>query len=213
MMHNMLSYSSPLSRWSLLVIFMCVAHISQAQVYKCVDKDNKVLFSQTPCATQTSGESMDIQRVVKTPPIGDQHEYRRATDLRRNFKCDTLQQGMAVLPSRASLVALLETYQEQAKKPVPPGYTATEDISDARQRSICRYHLSRNRVQLEIKAGREADRILMADMLVKLQLLGYPVKKGQQVLRYQSATWREHGYRCSIRASQDRRELIITCTQ
>lgn len=202
-----------ISRLLLLITLSMSVQLVQAQVYKCVDKDNKVLFSQEPCESNDSGESMDLQRVVKAPRIGGQHRYSRATDLRQRFVCDTLQEGMAVLPSRNSLVALLDTYYEPPEKQIPKGYTAVEDVSDARQRSICRYRLSRNRVQLEIKAGRDADRILMADMLVKLQLLGYPVKKGPQVLRYQSVSWRERGYRCSIRASQDRRELIITCTQ
>lgn len=79
----------------------------QAAVFKCVDAEGRLSYSQSPCADAQRQEVVQPDRPHQRLAGDASNRYRSWDELTAGFACDDIAEGFSVLPTRSSLLTIM----------------------------------------------------------------------------------------------------------
>lgn len=208
------------SKLKILLITFLASYSPQisAKLYKCVNNDGKVSYSQLPCEEQTS------QILIKESDANlSSHslngKYRSIDDVINTYSCNTTKKGAAVFPSRSDLLDVMKNSELNSLN-VKTKYEQIYDQLGLKWKDVvpagraCSYRFHEGFVFFSF-SGNEArnknELLSIEEMISTAEKLGYPIKTEDSKRSYHSFDWQENGYNCNLKIA-DRSNSISTMT-
>lgn len=86
---------------------LCLTTPLQAAVFKCVDADGRLSYSQSPCTDAQRQEVVQPDRPHQRLAGDASNRYLGWDELSAGFVCDDIAEGLRVLPTRSSLLTIM----------------------------------------------------------------------------------------------------------
>ena len=209
-----------------IALFSFSVPLSAQKIYKCVDEDGAVTFSQLQCEQDQS------ESVFKSNPSGPKdhpaNQYVSFDEIQQRFHCNTPRQGLKVFPSRKSIVDTAQNslvIDEEIGATVSVvrkklGLRFSDMIPSGRSCffSYNRGHGFDRGLTVLFRASNASEGFLeMEEMHKGAEDLGYPVKLDGPVDRQrESFYWEEKGLGCKlgiadIEGSPDSSMMKVNC--